>query len=93
MRPGFLFCHDPLRPARPDPEFAAEVTAVRAAGSRLALIGHDALTAGDPRGAVARVPRDSGPYWYRGWMLPGAGRAGPGAWTGRTAGARTGHSA
>ncbi|MFD4833146.1 ATP-grasp domain-containing protein [Streptomyces uncialis] len=70
MRPGFLFCHDPLRPARPDPEFAAEVTAVRAAGAPLALIGHEALTGGDPRGAVARVPRDSGRYWYRGWMLP-----------------------
>ncbi|WP_327270219.1 ATP-grasp domain-containing protein [Streptomyces sp. NBC_01218] len=68
--PGFLFCSDPLRPNRPDPEFAEEAAAVREMGAGLALIDHDALLAGDAAGAVARVPRDSGPYWYRGWMVP-----------------------
>ncbi|MYT76105.1 hypothetical protein YW3DRAFT_05591 [Streptomyces sp. MnatMP-M77] len=71
-RNGFLFCSDPLRPARPDPQFAGEVEAARAAGGRIALLDHDALLAGDPAGAVARVARDSGPYWYRGWMIPSA---------------------
>ncbi len=39
---------------------------------RIALLDHDALLAGDAAGAVARVARDSGPYWYRGWMVPSA---------------------
>ncbi|MFI8199164.1 ATP-grasp domain-containing protein [Streptomyces sp. NPDC085942] len=69
-RSGFLFCADPLRASRPDPQFADEVAAVRAAGGRIALVDHDALLAGDAAGAVARVARDSGPYWYRGWMAP-----------------------
>lgn len=67
-RTGFLFCADPLRPNRPDPHFADEVAAVRAAGGRVALIDDEALLAG----ATARVARGSGPgpYWYRGWMVP-----------------------
>ncbi|MFJ5046446.1 ATP-grasp domain-containing protein [Streptomyces sp. NPDC088719] len=69
-RNGFLFCGDPLRPSRPDPQFADEVAAARATGGRIALLDHDALLAGDAAGAVARVARDSGPYWYRGWMIP-----------------------
>lgn len=69
-RGGFLFCADPLRASRPDPQFAEDVAAARAAGGRIALLDHDALLAGDPAGAVARVARDSGPYWYRGWMIP-----------------------
>lgn len=69
-RNGFLFCADPLRISRPDPQFAGEVAAARAAGGRIALLDHDALLAGDAAGAVARVARDSGPYWYRGWMIP-----------------------
>ncbi|MFJ8251961.1 ATP-grasp domain-containing protein [Streptomyces sp. NPDC094466] len=69
-RNGFLFCGDPLRPSRPDPQFADEVAAARATGGRIALLDHDALLAGDAAGAVARVARDSGPYWYRGWMVP-----------------------
>ncbi|MFI7238983.1 ATP-grasp domain-containing protein [Streptomyces cyaneofuscatus] len=67
---GFLFCADPLRPNRPDPHFADQVTAVRAAGAGVALVDHEALLAGDAAGAVARVSRGSGPYWYRGWMVP-----------------------
>ncbi|MFF9578333.1 ATP-grasp domain-containing protein [Streptomyces rubiginosohelvolus] len=71
-RSGFLFCADPLRASRPDPQFAEDVAAARAAGGRIALLDHDALLAGDAAGAVARVARDSGPYWYRGWMIPSA---------------------
>ncbi|MFJ7415746.1 ATP-grasp domain-containing protein [Streptomyces sp. NPDC098077] len=69
-RNGFLFCGDPLRPSRPDPQFAGEVAAARATGGRIGLLDHDALLAGDAAGAVARVARGSGPYWYRGWMIP-----------------------
>ncbi|MFE6916203.1 ATP-grasp domain-containing protein [Streptomyces rubiginosohelvolus] len=69
-RGGFLFCADPLRASRPDPQFAEDVAAARAAGGRIALLDHDALLAGDAAGAVARVARGSGPYWYRGWMIP-----------------------
>ncbi|MEV7903342.1 ATP-grasp domain-containing protein [Streptomyces anulatus] len=71
-RNGFLFCADPLRPSRPDPQFSGEVAGARATGGRIALLDHDALLAGDATGAVARVARDSGPYWYRGWMIPSA---------------------
>ncbi|MFE5961079.1 ATP-grasp domain-containing protein [Streptomyces rubiginosohelvolus] len=71
-RSGFLFCADPLRASRPDPQFAEDVAAAQAAGGRIALLDHDALLAGDAAGAVARVARDSGPYWYRGWMIPSA---------------------
>ncbi|WP_128816990.1 ATP-grasp domain-containing protein [Streptomyces sp. S063] len=71
-RNGFLFCADPLRASRPDPQFAEDIAAARAAGGRIALLDHDALLAGDAAGAVARVARDSGPYWYRGWMIPSA---------------------
>ncbi|CAM5550536.1 ATP-grasp domain-containing protein [Streptomyces badius] len=71
-RNGFLFCADPLSASRPDPQFAEDIAAARAAGGRIALLDHDALLAGDAAGAVARVARDSGPYWYRGWMIPSA---------------------
>ncbi|MEU9289809.1 ATP-grasp domain-containing protein [Streptomyces sp. NPDC048275] len=70
MRTSFLICGDPLRPTHPDPAFADEVSALRAAGADLALLDHDALVAGDAGDAVRRVPRDSGAYWYRGWMIP-----------------------
>ncbi|MFD7551357.1 ATP-grasp domain-containing protein [Streptomyces sp. NPDC059578] len=70
MRPGFLFPCDPLRPTRVDPEFRPQAAAVRAAGAPLALIDHDALTAGAAHEAVAAVPTGSGAYWYRGWMVP-----------------------
>ncbi|MFD6423295.1 ATP-grasp domain-containing protein [Streptomyces sp. NPDC060198] len=68
--PGFLLCADPLRPSRLDPQFAEEAAAVREMGATTALVDHDALLAGDTAGAVARVPRGSGAYWYRGWMIP-----------------------
>ncbi|WP_432585618.1 ATP-grasp domain-containing protein [Streptomyces sp. HD1123-B1] len=71
MGPVFLFSRDPLVPRRVDPEFADEARAVRTAGAAVALIDHEALVSGDTAGAVARVPRESGPAWYRGWMLPG----------------------
>jgi hypothetical protein len=62
-----LFCSDPLNPRRPDGHFAAEA---EVAGAARALIDHDALLAGDAAAAVGRVPAGSGPYWYRGWMIP-----------------------
>ncbi|MFJ8753084.1 ATP-grasp domain-containing protein [Streptomyces sp. NPDC102441] len=68
--PGFLFCCDPLRPRHPDSEFAQEASATRRAGARTVLVDHDALLDGDPEAAVGLVRRDSGPYWYRGWMIP-----------------------
>ncbi|MFP3986219.1 ATP-grasp domain-containing protein [Streptomyces sp. E11-3] len=70
MSAAFLFCADPLRASRPDPAFAGEVAAARATGAAVALLDHDALLAGDTDGAIRRVPRDGGPYWYRGWMIP-----------------------
>ncbi|MEU8827105.1 ATP-grasp domain-containing protein [Streptomyces sp. NPDC048636] len=71
MGPAFLFSRDPLAPRRVDPEFADEARAVRMAGATVALIDHEALLSGDTAAAVARVPREAGSAWYRGWMLPG----------------------
>jgi hypothetical protein len=34
------------------------------------VIDHEALLAGNAEAAVRRVPRDLGPAWYRGWMIP-----------------------
>ncbi|MEU8994622.1 GNAT family N-acetyltransferase [Streptomyces caniferus] len=78
-RPLLLLPGDPLRP-RPgasrgrgpaaDPHFAVEATAAQSAGAATAVLDHEALIAGDAEAAVARVPRDAGPVWYRGWMLP-----------------------
>lgn len=70
MGTGCLFCSDPLRATRPDPVFAAEVACARRAGGEVALLDHDALLAGDTEAALTRVPRGTGPYWYRGWMIP-----------------------
>ncbi|MFE7386818.1 ATP-grasp domain-containing protein [Streptomyces sp. NPDC057582] len=66
----FLFCSDPLRSTRPDAQFAGEAETVRECGGRVALLDHDALLAGDLEAALARVEQGSGPYWYRGWMIP-----------------------
>ncbi|MEU8888712.1 ATP-grasp domain-containing protein [Streptomyces sp. NPDC048442] len=70
MNASWLLCSDPLRGRRPDPAFAGDAAAVHGAGGAVALLDHDALLAGDVPAALARVPRDSGPYWYRGWMIP-----------------------
>lgn len=67
---GFLLCSDPLRASRTDPAFATESALARSSAERVALVDHDALLAGDTAAALARVPRDSGTYWYRGWMMP-----------------------
>lgn len=78
-RPLLLFPGDPLRPRlgappgrrlRADPHFAAEAATAQSAGAVTAVLDHEALLAGDAEEAVARVPRDAGPVWYRGWMLP-----------------------
>ncbi|MFJ6754983.1 ATP-grasp domain-containing protein [Streptomyces sp. NPDC091273] len=68
-----LYCHDPLNERRADAHFAAEARQLRAVGGTALLVDHDALLAGDPERAVARVPEGTGAVWYRGWMLP-AGR-------------------
>ncbi|MEU9113584.1 ATP-grasp domain-containing protein [Streptomyces sp. NPDC048483] len=68
--PLFLLSGDPLRPRRSDPHFAAEAAAVRTAGAATVVLDHEALVARDAAAAVSRVPRDAGPAWYRGWMLP-----------------------
>ncbi|MEV7086281.1 ATP-grasp domain-containing protein [Streptomyces sp. NPDC093085] len=70
MEAGFLFCADPLRTVRTDPVFAAEAAVARSPDSSFALLDHDALLSGDTARALAGVRRGSGPYWYRGWMLP-----------------------
>ncbi|MER7164145.1 N-acetyltransferase, partial [Streptomyces lydicus] len=69
-RPLFLFSGDPLHPRRTDPQFAPEAAAARSAGAATAVLDHEALLAGRAAEAVSRVPRDAGPLWYRGWMLP-----------------------
>ncbi|MGW2632168.1 ATP-grasp domain-containing protein [Streptomyces chattanoogensis] len=71
--PLFLLPGDPLHLRRPDPHFAAEAAAARAAGASTAVLDHEALSAGDAGAAVSRVPDGAGAVWYRGWMLP-AGR-------------------
>ncbi|MFC1419591.1 ATP-grasp domain-containing protein [Streptacidiphilus cavernicola] len=72
---SLLLCCDPLRPARCDPHFADHATAARDLGAAVALLDHDALLAGDAAEAVRRVPKDLGPLWYRGWMIPVAAYA------------------
>jgi hypothetical protein len=66
---SFLFCADPLKPRRVDEHFASRAQAVRDADVPLALIDHDALTAGRAAEAVRRVPEGFGPAWYLGWMV------------------------
>ncbi|WP_405161624.1 ATP-grasp domain-containing protein [Nocardia sp. NBC_01499] len=68
--PILLSCMDPLDQRRTDPHFAAETAAARAFGADIGLIDHDLLLAGDAGAAVRTVPRDRGPAWYRGWMIP-----------------------
>ncbi|WP_446042055.1 ATP-grasp domain-containing protein [Streptomyces sp. SID1121] len=70
MTTSLLHCVDPLRAGRVDPVFAEEAAQAGAYGMTRALIDHDALLAGDLTRALARVERGSGPYWYRGWMMP-----------------------
>jgi hypothetical protein len=67
-----LSCADPLRPTRTDPHFARDARAARDLGAAVALIDHDALQRGAGGEAIARVPRDLGPAWYRGWMTTAA---------------------
>jgi hypothetical protein len=46
---------------------------VRDLGGTVALVDHDALTAGDMNTAIRRVPRGLGHAWYRGWMITSSG--------------------
>ncbi|MET8630366.1 ATP-grasp domain-containing protein [Kitasatospora sp. NPDC004669] len=70
--PSIIFPTDPLNPRRPDPHFTWEARTLRELGGEHHLVDHDALLAGHAEEAVRRVPRDSGPLWYRGWMLSSA---------------------
>ncbi|MGW1179037.1 ATP-grasp domain-containing protein [Kitasatospora sp. NPDC002543] len=70
--PAIVFPADPLNPRRPDPHFAWEARMLRELGGEHHLVDHDGLLAGRAEEAVRRVPRDSGPLWYRGWMLSSA---------------------
>ncbi|MFD8756411.1 ATP-grasp domain-containing protein [Kitasatospora sp. NPDC059577] len=70
--PAIILPADPLNPRRPDPHFAWEARLLRESGGEHHLVDHDALLAGRAGEAVRWVPRDSGPLWYRGWMLPSA---------------------
>jgi hypothetical protein len=67
-----LSCSDPVDGRRPDPHFVPETRAARELGAVVGLVDHDALLAGYPGDAVRRAPRDAGPAWYRGWMIPSA---------------------
>ncbi|MCM6778369.1 ATP-grasp domain-containing protein [Nocardia sp. CDC159] len=68
--PSLLSCADPLQPRRTDPHFAPETAAAQRLGATIGLIDHDLLLTGDAAAAVRNVPRDLGPAWYRGWMIP-----------------------
>lgn len=67
-----LFPSLPFAPASPDPDFAAEYVAARAAGFRCSLYELESLRAGDLRNAFRRcppAPTPDTPLVYRGWML------------------------
>lgn len=70
--PDLLYCADPLDLRKVDEHFRAEAALARDLGGSVARIDHDALLRGDAAEAVRRVERGSGPYWYRGWMIPSA---------------------
>jgi len=70
MAAALLYCTDPMNPRQVDPHFAAEAGSARALGCVIGRIDHDALLGGRAQEAVATVPTDLGPAWYRGWMVP-----------------------
>jgi len=70
MPPLLLFCQHPFEPLEPDPDYAAEYEAARAAGLGTALLDSEVLTEDHaPERAVRQVPTDAGRAIYRGWML------------------------
>lgn len=69
-KPVLLSCSDPFEGRRADPHFTSEARAARDLDMVVGLIDHNALLAGYPGDAVRRVPKDAGPAWYRGWMIP-----------------------
>jgi len=66
-----VFCSDPTRPARPDPDYAAETDAARAAGFSIEAVDHDSLVKGDAAATAGRIPRRAAREIaiYRGWMM------------------------
>lgn len=67
-----VFCSDPTRRSRPDPDYAAEADAAVAAGFRVERIDHDALLRGDVAGAIEQVAKraSADKALFRGWMMP-----------------------
>lgn len=67
-----LFCAEPFRPNRPDPDYAAEVAAAEACGFSTSLIDFEALVlSSDAQAAIRKVTPADEPETaiYRGWML------------------------
>lgn len=62
-----LYPNSPLRAKQPDEQYAAEVSAVRAAGFDLSLFSHEGFQSGDFR-AFPPLPSTSD-ILYRGWIL------------------------
>jgi len=68
--PTVVHCSDPLDPRGVDAAFAEEAAVARDAGFTSVRVDHDALVAGDMRGALRRLgPPSPGPAVYRGWMM------------------------
>ena len=68
----FVFCRDPLEPARPDRSFQAEVAEIERLELAYILVDHDALIRGDDIAQVIRrIPERTEPVTavYRGWMM------------------------
>lgn len=67
-----VFCSDPTRRSRPDPDYAAEAAAAAASGFRVDLVDHDALLRGDVAGALEQVTKRASAdnALFRGWMMP-----------------------
>lgn len=65
-----VFCSDPLRPGRVDPDFEAEANAAAKSGFVVDTMNHEALVRGRVDEAVERIG-DRGPSEavYRGWMM------------------------
>ena len=67
---NILFPCNPLEPREVDPDFAEQAAAGAAAGFSTWLLSFEALVHEHaPSRAVRRIPEDTGPCLYRGWML------------------------
>ncbi len=66
-----VFCSDPFDHRHPDPVYAAEVEAARAAGFQVVLVSFEDITASKVQAAIRYVPQMDFEQLavYRGWML------------------------